>query len=135
MIYYAISPTLVKLFGGRKTITAQWRRMLDTFVELDDTYLGTSTHGKKRGRGTEKAKIMVAVSKSREGIPMFAKMAVMPNLRGIEVGKGAENGTAAERAEKPAFQQSPGEDLHRASTTVTLLRPPKPTLNDPTAGG
>jgi transposase-like protein len=63
------------------------RYMLDTFVELDDTYLGTSTHGKKRGRGTEKAKIMVAVSKSREGIPMFAKMAVMLNLRSIEVGK------------------------------------------------
>ena len=32
VIYYAISPTLVKLFGGRKTITAQWRRMLDPFV-------------------------------------------------------------------------------------------------------
>ena len=33
VIYYAISPTLVKLFGGRMTITAQWRRMLDPFVE------------------------------------------------------------------------------------------------------
>ncbi|MBQ4401483.1 MAG: hypothetical protein II832_04905, partial [Synergistaceae bacterium] len=32
-LYYAISPTLVKLFGGRKTITAHWRRMLDPLVE------------------------------------------------------------------------------------------------------
>jgi len=31
-------------------------------VELDDTYAGTATHGKKRGRGTEKAKVIVDVS-------------------------------------------------------------------------
>ena len=35
------------------------RYLLDGLVELDDAYLGTATHGKKRGRGTEKAKIMV----------------------------------------------------------------------------
>ena len=63
------------------------RYLLDGFVELDDTYLGTATHGKKRGRGTEKAKIMVAVSKSAEGYPRYAKMAVMPNLKSITVGK------------------------------------------------
>lgn len=63
------------------------RYMLDGFAELDDTYLGTITHGKKRGRDTEKAKIMVAVSKLAEGYPRFAKMAVMPNLKAVTVGK------------------------------------------------
>ena len=32
-LYYAISPTLVKLFGGSRTITTHWRRILDPFVE------------------------------------------------------------------------------------------------------
>lgn len=50
-------------------------------------FLGTVTHGKKHGRGTEKAKIMVAVSKSAESYPRFAKMAVMPNLKAVTVGK------------------------------------------------
>lgn len=30
------------------------RYILEEIVELDDTYVGTVTHGKKRGRGTEK---------------------------------------------------------------------------------
>ena len=29
------------------------QNLLDGIVELDDTYLGAPTHGKKRGRGTE----------------------------------------------------------------------------------
>lgn len=39
------------------------RYLLEGIVELDDTYVGTSTHGKKRGRGTEKSKVSVAVAK------------------------------------------------------------------------
>lgn len=35
--------------------------ILDGIVELDNTYIGSSDHGKKRGRGTSKMKIMVAV--------------------------------------------------------------------------
>ncbi len=47
--------------------------LLDGIVELDDTYIGTSDHGKKRGRGTTKMKIMVAVSKTINGAPKYVK--------------------------------------------------------------
>ena len=56
-------------------------------VELDDTYLGASTHGKKRGRGTEKVKMIVALSKNAAGNPEYLKMSDMPNLKGITVGR------------------------------------------------
>lgn len=61
--------------------------MLDGIVELDDTYIGASSHEKKRGRGTTKAKVIVGVSKTAEGSVNFVKMAVLPNLKGITIGK------------------------------------------------
>ena len=63
------------------------RYLLDGIVELDDTYLGAPTHGKKRGRGTEKTKMIVALSKSEAGHPMYIKMTAVPNLKGVTVGK------------------------------------------------
>ena len=63
------------------------RYLLDGIVELDDTYLGAPTHGKKRGRGTEKTKMIVALSKSEAGHPMYLKMTDVPNLKGVTVGK------------------------------------------------
>ena len=63
------------------------RYLLDGIVELDDTYLGAPTHGKKRGRGTEKTKMIVALSKSEAGHPMYIKMTDVPNLNGVTVGK------------------------------------------------
>ena len=47
--------------------------LLDGIVELD-TYIGTSDHGKKRGRGT--------------------KMKVLPDLRGVTIGKFAKKNIA-----------------------------------------
>lgn len=32
-MYYAVSPTAVKLFGGRRVITSLWREIIDSFVE------------------------------------------------------------------------------------------------------
>lgn len=61
--------------------------MLDGIVELDDTYFGAPTRGKKRGRGTEKVKIIVALSKNAAGNPEYHKMTDVPNLKGITVGK------------------------------------------------
>ena len=63
------------------------RYLLDGIVELDDTYLGAPTHGKKRGRGTEKVKIIVALSKSAAGCPLYLKMTDVPNLKGVTVGR------------------------------------------------
>lgn len=68
--------------------------LLDGIVELDDTYIGTSDHGKKRGRGTSKMKIMVAVSKTINGAPKYVKMKVLLDLRGVTIGKFAKKNIA-----------------------------------------
>lgn len=59
--------------------------MLSGIVELDDTYFGAPTEGGKRGRGTEKAKVTVAVSKTADGKPGYLKMEVVDNLKGETV--------------------------------------------------
>lgn len=68
--------------------------MLDGIVELDDTYLGAVSHEKKRGRGTTKSKIIVGASKTTNGAIKYVKMAVLPNLKGITVGKFAKHNIA-----------------------------------------
>ena len=55
--------------------------MLAGLVELDDTYFGKPKKGSKRGRGTTKIKVVVALSKDDSGKPQFAKMQVVPNLK------------------------------------------------------
>jgi hypothetical protein len=42
-------------------------------VELDDGYFGAPTEGGKRGRGTEKAKVLVGVSLDKQGRPLYVK--------------------------------------------------------------
>jgi transposase-like protein len=64
--------------------------MLAGIVELDDTYFGRSKKGGKRGRGTAKTKVMVALSKDEKGKPQFAKMQVVPNLKGTTIAKFAK---------------------------------------------
>lgn len=64
--------------------------LLQGIVELDDTYVGTSTHGKKRGRGTEKAKVIVAVSQTKDGKASFIKMQTVSNLKSVTFGKFAK---------------------------------------------
>lgn len=61
--------------------------MLGGIVELDDTYFGKSKKGGKRGRGTAKTKVLVALSKDEAGNPQFAKMKVVPNLKGKTIAK------------------------------------------------
>jgi len=56
--------------------------MLTGLVEIDDTYFGKPKKGSKRGRGTTKIKVLVALSKDENGKPQFAKMKVVPNLKG-----------------------------------------------------
>lgn len=54
---------------------------LEGTVELDDTYFGGPTKGKKRGRGTEKSKVFVALSLDEHGDPRYLKMRVTKDLR------------------------------------------------------
>lgn len=63
---------------------------LSGITELDDTYYGCTDQGGKRGRGTDKMKIMVALSKSEAGRPKYLKMQVIDNLKGESVGAFAQ---------------------------------------------
>lgn len=65
--------------------------LLSGLVEIDDAYFGGPTSGGKRGRGTDKAKVMAAVSLNEKGKPQFLKMQVVPNLRGKTIGAFAQN--------------------------------------------
>lgn len=65
--------------------------MLAGIIELDDTYFGKTKKGDKRGRGTSKTKVIVAISKDMEGKPEFAKMQVIPNLKGKTIAKFVES--------------------------------------------
>lgn len=58
------------------------RYQLSGIVEMDDCFVGGPSHNGKRGRGTDKAKVVVAVSKTDNGIPLFARMKVVEELKG-----------------------------------------------------
>ena len=63
---------------------------LNGTIEFDDTYFGGPTVGKKRGRGTEKAKVFAAVSLDERGNPLYAKMRVTQNIKRTSVKKFAQ---------------------------------------------
>ena len=56
-------------------------------IELDDTFFGGKKKGGKRGRGSKKTKVIVAVSKSGEGKPRYVKMTVVQNLKSKTIEK------------------------------------------------
>ena len=68
---------------GQRDKTYQLRGV----IEFDDAYFGGPTAGKKRGRGTEKAKVFVALSLNERGNPCFLKMQVTPNIKQASVKK------------------------------------------------
>lgn len=79
--------------------------ILSGIVELDDTYFGAPTEGGKRGRGTEKTIVMVALSKTNTGKPDYLKMAVVDNLKGITIGTFAkENITKGSIIQSDAYR-------------------------------
>ena len=67
------------------------RYKLSGTVELDDTYFGGPTRGKKRGRGTEKIKVFVALSLDEHENPCYLKMRVTKDLRQASVRSFAED--------------------------------------------
>ena len=50
---------------------------LSGIVEMDDGYVGGASHSGKRGRGTDKAKIVVALSITENGAVLFTRMQVV----------------------------------------------------------
>lgn len=51
-------------------------------VEMDEAFFGAPTEGGKRGRGTEKTKVLVGVSLTSTGYPEYVKMQVIPDVKG-----------------------------------------------------
>jgi len=58
---------------------------LSGVIEFDDAYFGAPTQGKKRGRGTEKLKVFVALSLDAHGNPQHLKMLVTKNIKQASV--------------------------------------------------
>lgn len=63
--------------------------MLEGVVELDDSYFGSPSKNGRRGRGTDKMKVIAALQ-TEEGKPKYLKMKTLPNLRGVTIGKYAQ---------------------------------------------
>ena len=55
---------------------------LSSIVEMNDSYVGGATRNGKRGRGTDKAKIVVALSKTENGAALFTQMHVVEDVAG-----------------------------------------------------
>ncbi len=64
---------------------------LNGVIEFDDAYFGGPSVGKKRGRGTEKAKVFVALSLDTHGNPCHLKMRVTKDIRQSSVRKFARS--------------------------------------------
>jgi transposase-like protein len=54
---------------------------LSGLVEIDDFYIGAPTENGKRGRGTDKNQVLIALSKNKKGHPLFVKMEVIENMK------------------------------------------------------
>ena len=67
---------------------------LNGVIEFDDAYFGGPTVGRKRGRGTEKARVFAALSLDELGNPRFLKMQVTPNIKQASVKKFAHTAFA-----------------------------------------
>jgi transposase-like protein len=82
-------------------------------VEVDDSYFGGPKSGGKRGRGTEKTKVLVAVSVSEKRKPQFVKMAVtdtvasdaLIHFAGKNIAEGSVIRSDAYRSYGKAFSQ------------------------------
>ena len=73
-------------------IEKDWDYKLSGIVETDEAFFGAPTHGGKRGRGTEKTKVIVSVSLSDDdNNPLFAKMETAKKLDADTINAFAEN--------------------------------------------
>ena len=65
--------------------------MLHGIIEIDEAYLGAPKQGKKRGRGTERKKMVAAVSKDQIDHPLFLRLKMVPDVKTATLQETAEN--------------------------------------------
>jgi transposase-like protein len=74
-------------------------------VEIDEAYFGGPGEGGKRGRGTDKTKVLISLSLDGDNRPKFAKMEVIPNIKGTTIEGFAErNIVPGSRVSSDAFR-------------------------------
>lgn len=92
------------------------RYKLQGIVELDDAYFGGKTEGEKRGRGTTKSKVLVAVSTDKKKKHAgFAKMKVVKQLD-----KDTVNKFVKENVEPGSKIQTDDLDIYDALTSLGM---------------
>lgn len=64
--------------------------VLSGYIEVDDAFFGAPTSNGKRGRGTDKAVVLVGISLNEKGHPQYAKMQVASNVKGETIASFAE---------------------------------------------
>ena len=57
------------------------RYLLEGIIEMDDGFLGGPDRGGKRGRGSKRPKIIIALSKTRKGHPQYVHIEVAENMK------------------------------------------------------
>jgi transposase-like protein len=58
---------------------------LNGIVEMDDAFFGAPSEEGKRGRGTEKTPVVIAMSLNEEGHPEYVKVQVVDNVDGVTI--------------------------------------------------
>lgn len=74
---------LHKIREAMKARDAQYQ--LAGLIEVDEAYFGGKDENGKRGRGTNKTKVLIQVSTTEEGKPEFAKLTIIPDVKGETV--------------------------------------------------
>ena len=65
--------------------------MLEGIVEMDDTLIGAPTEGGKRGRGSDKIKVVASLSITEESNPLYLKIKVVEDLKSSTLSEIAQN--------------------------------------------
>ena len=91
-----------------------WNYKLSNIVETDEAFFGAPSHGAgKRGRGTDKAKVIVSASITDDGRPLFAKMETADKLNSITIKDFAKS-----NIEIGSTISSDGSDLYLQLTQI-----------------
>ena len=104
---------------------------LSGIVEVDDGYVGGATRNGKRGRGTDKAKIVVALSKTENGAALFTRMQVVEDVTsktlqqvvGKAVAPGAKSNATATEAIRTCLAWSWTRKSMNLATCIGCTKP------------
>ncbi|MCX6354559.1 MAG: IS1595 family transposase [Candidatus Aureabacteria bacterium] len=88
-------------------------------IEMDEVYSGSPDPGRKRGRGTRRAKAIFAVSVTDDNKPRFARIQMIKRLDGRSV-----KAFALSRIARGSTVRSDGLHVYRCLTRLGILHDP-----------